>query len=901
MARPSPRAPSAHLTKREVISLALVAILALNTVLATPNAGPTTFGPGGTSGDDAHYNTTRADYYSSAPTGYFPTIAANTSVTSPLATFTTTHAGALDYTTATGVATDLTGHSSAPTGYFPNLVVNTSFIAPGFTGVNATFQSAQVTNTLNVSETRSSSLELGWTNTSGNYTITERDSIVAVNASLGNITLTLPSATNEAGRLLVLRRTDFTPSTLVTVSPAVGQSLDRTVALFLRNQGQTIILHSDGSNWQQDSTTPTDRSATDNAEAYAYTAVLIDNMQTGWTRLGTGTATLDGPTYHGLTSLRSNASISDQYSGVTKTFITPIDFTNKTPSVALNLLNVNWSNPLVFRVRLFDASNNEDRFMTQITATSLGVWQRHDVGRNTTVGNFNASAVTKITIDWYTGGLYIGDLAIGDIRAINVPDRAYAVITFDDNWMNEYTTAYPLMAKYGYPGTIMVNPGKVGAQSYYMGNNELQTLYNAGWDLGNHGYQHLHNEATDNATQRDNIEQGKRWLIDHGYTRAADIYRAPFSEEGNGTRAALTGLASMAVFGVPRQGIYNEIAGQGYRITDPLHVMAMGGDDYNVTLADIDHAVVNRSLYFVTFHNITDTNLFESVLKKIKDYENQSKISVITPSQLLRRLDAITYPQPNATASTPSNVATLNAAGSVVQPPSTLGPSTAAKTSDYTITPTDHLVVANGGITLTLGTGFDDGHPIIIKRADSTSSPLLVTGSIEGATITRSLKVNAQTLALEYDANAATWRYTTPRPIAQFQADPTATFTSPGGSANTRYFGLSGSGMGTGSTSSQHMLMTNATVTGFQIRPITNGLASGETITVTFRKNGVDTALSTTITDTSVNPTTAWITITGQTPIDFSYGDVWDYKAVPNTLAANRVMTFMVDTQVVWT
>ncbi|AWI88081.1 hypothetical protein C0214_07240 [Methylobacterium sp. DM1] len=64
------------------------------------------------------------------------------------------------------------------------------------------------------------------------------------------------------------------------------------------------------------------------------------------------------------------------------------------------------------------------------------------------------------------------------------------VISFDDNWLTQYTEAFPFMAQRGVPGTIYAIQETINLDRY-MSLRDLKTVYAAGWDIANHTTDHM--------------------------------------------------------------------------------------------------------------------------------------------------------------------------------------------------------------------------------------------------------------------------------------------------------------------------------------------------------------------------------------------------------------------------
>jgi peptidoglycan/xylan/chitin deacetylase (PgdA/CDA1 family) len=63
------------------------------------------------------------------------------------------------------------------------------------------------------------------------------------------------------------------------------------------------------------------------------------------------------------------------------------------------------------------------------------------------------------------------------------------LITFDDGHLNNYTTAFPIMQKYGFTGVLYIVANYMGADQY-MNADQIKEMAIAGWEVGSHSISH---------------------------------------------------------------------------------------------------------------------------------------------------------------------------------------------------------------------------------------------------------------------------------------------------------------------------------------------------------------------------------------------------------------------------
>lgn len=99
--------------------------------------------------------------------------------------------------------------------------------------------------------------------------------------------------------------------------------------------------------------------------------------------------------------------------------------------------------------------------------------------------------------------------------------RPKVVWTCDDGWATQYTQLYDYAKKFGIRGTLNIIGSYIDQElAGYLTLAQLIEMYNAGWDISNHTYDHTN--LTTLATQgemEEKIKRMKDWLISRGFIR----------------------------------------------------------------------------------------------------------------------------------------------------------------------------------------------------------------------------------------------------------------------------------------------------------------------------------------------------------------------------------------------
>lgn len=130
-----------------------------------------------------------------------------------------------------------------------SLTGNTSFIWPNGDGSNG--QILQ-TNGSGVFSWTNDDTGSGYSVTSktANYTTTNTDDLVLVDATSGNITITTHTASGNIGDSLIIKKIDTSTNT-VTVDPNSTETIDGVSTYVLKSEGEKIEIVSDGTNWER--------------------------------------------------------------------------------------------------------------------------------------------------------------------------------------------------------------------------------------------------------------------------------------------------------------------------------------------------------------------------------------------------------------------------------------------------------------------------------------------------------------------------------------------------------------------------------------------------------------------------------------------------------------------------
>ena len=273
--------------------------------------------------------------------------------------------------------------------------------------------------------------------------------------------------------------------------------------------------------------------------------------------------------------------------------------------------------PLSLRTYLSNGNNLTNAFYTGTNITVHEGWNllRYSPGDWKTTGAPSWSQpIQRIAFSITTPPDRSFEVCFDELRAGLTGLKAAFLWTFDDGYDENYTDLLPYLSARQEGATIYVIPSRVGSGGSYITLPHLQALYEAGWAVGNHTWDHTDLTSVDQATAAAKIQQGYDWLVAHGFTRAARHLAYPFNETSDSALAAAAqcGVLSARISGKTDQQLPADEA---------LRLSAFEVEDSNTVATwqgRIDRDVASGSTIIANGHAFTAATL--PVFRGVADY-----------------------------------------------------------------------------------------------------------------------------------------------------------------------------------------------------------------------------------------------------------------------------------------
>ena len=229
---------------------------------------------------------------------------------------------------------------------------------------------------------------------------------------------------------------------------------------------------------------------------------------------------------------------------------------------------------------------------------------------------------------------------------------AKIIFTFDDGWADQYTYAFPIMQTAGFKGTVYaVRDATIDEWPDMMSENQINAVYNAGWDISNHTTNHDDN-GDDTSTARlaqlkKVYEDNQNWILSNGWTRGAYHVCYPSGAFSNQLITILKGMGVLT-----GRSVIDGI--QSIPVTDFFRIPVQYVEAGNVEEVEdsVDSAIATGGTVVLMIHRVLpyDDNLvittadFQQIVNYVKTRVNNNSLAVMTMSEWY-----------NALTGTPSN------------------------------------------------------------------------------------------------------------------------------------------------------------------------------------------------------------------------------------------------------
>ena len=181
------------------------------------------------------------------------------------------------------------------------------------------------------------------------------------------------------------------------------------------------------------------------------------------------------------------------------------------------------------------------------------------------------------------------------------------IVMFDDGWLNQYTTALPILQNLGINASFSIYPQAMDGQwPGFMSWTQVEDLAKQGYDVESHTYSHMDLDNVSATQLNRELVESKQILQQHGIQAAALIY--PYGNSiSNSTIKQATKDASYLVARGTENGVVDLSSQQlDYYALNAISIVNTTSLPYFAVALDNVHG---SSIAILVYHKVSDTNV----------------------------------------------------------------------------------------------------------------------------------------------------------------------------------------------------------------------------------------------------------------------------------------------------
>jgi peptidoglycan/xylan/chitin deacetylase (PgdA/CDA1 family) len=148
--------------------------------------------------------------------------------------------------------------------------------------------------------------------------------------------------------------------------------------------------------------------------------------------------------------------------------------------------------------------------------------------------------------DWGYTSIPMSLLVTAITRGASLPERPF-VLTFDDGDISVFTTAFPIMRRFGYTGVVYIVADRLNAEGF-MDPAAIHALTDAGWEVGSHSMTHTDLLAFPERLRLEGYES--RILLERELGVPVETFAYPFGNADEFTVDHIDGYGYRAAVGL---------------------------------------------------------------------------------------------------------------------------------------------------------------------------------------------------------------------------------------------------------------------------------------------------------------------------------------------------------------